>query len=51
MWIMAYRTALSDRLMFVKIRPAFLRVALITGFIDRVPDQITTGPPMRVVTI
>ena len=51
MRIMAYRTALPDRLMFVKKRPAFLRVALITGFIDRVLYQITTGPSMRVVAI
>ena len=51
MRIMANRTALPDRLMLDKEWAALFRVALITGFIDRVLGQIAPGPAMRIVTI
>ena len=41
----------ADGLMFPQIRAALFRMALITGFIDRVLDQIAAGTTVRVVTV
>ncbi len=51
MRIVAIPAVFPDGLMFPQIGAALFRMALITGFIDRVLDEIAAGTTVRVVTV